>query len=99
MSYAWMSAGRLESPNPREVGSEHAVVVGDQGRDLVAPEVGAVGPAVEQHHRAARADVVDLEGDVVELDAHGCLLVVVRASGDQPPTAASSSCRVGPGNG
>ena len=62
--------GRAEAA---QVGGDDLVAGGDQRRDLVAPQVVGVGPAVQQHDGRALALDGHLEADALGFDAHGSL--------------------------
>jgi hypothetical protein len=61
-----LGPGRLTEPP--EVGRDHAVAGGNQRLDLVAPQVGAVGEAVEEQDAGSGARVDDAEIEAADPD-------------------------------
>ena len=95
-SVARDGAGFVGLTEAAEIGRDGSVAGLAEGGDLVAPDLVAVGPAVEQEDGFAVADVRYLEDCSVDVQAHGELLQW-RQRG--VAIVARSSARSGPGVG
>jgi hypothetical protein len=62
--------GPVRTTEAPAVGRQHVVAGVGKGRNLVAPRVGEIGEAVQEHDRGLCARLTGLEDGEVDADAH-----------------------------